>query len=91
VEPLQKKISSVAELVSLEVVQTECPVKEKRLKRLNYEDQLLPQMQPKPGTELNFTKVPTSSFPEGSSATDITRYSIDTSYILEQMLSTWER
>nr|CAH0113748.1 unnamed protein product [Daphnia galeata] len=38
-----------------------------------------------------FSKRFHQSFPEGSSAMDITKYSIDTSYILEQMLSRWER
>ena len=91
VEPLQQKISSVPELISLEVVPAESPVKEKRIKRSNYEEELLPHMQPKPGTALNFTKVPVSLYPVGSSAMEITKHSIDTSYILEQMLSTWER
>lgn len=92
VEPIQQKISSVTELLSSEVVQTEEPsVKLKQLKTSNYEDKLLPHFRPQPGTELNFTQVPSRSFPEGSSAMDITKYSIDTSYILEQMLSNWQR
>ena len=91
VEPLQQKISSVAELIPSDVVQTEPPSKVILMRTSNYEDQLLPDMQLKPGTELKFTKIPSRSFPEGSSAMDITKYSIDTSYILEQMLSRWER
>lgn len=92
-EPLQQKISSVTELISSEDVPApaESPVKEKRIKRSNYEDELLPHMQPKPGTALNFTKVPVDFYPVGSSAMEITKHSIDTSYLLEQMLSTWER
>ena len=55
------------------------------------ESQLLPLMCAKPGTELKFTEIPLQSYPEGSAANDITKYSIDTSFVLNQMLSTWEK
>ena len=63
----------------------------KRVKRGNLESQLLPLMCAKPGTELKFTEIPLQSYPEGSAANDITKYSIDTSFVLNQMLSTWEK
>ncbi len=91
IEPLEKKVTSVAELIVHEdVIVDEPQAKEKRVKRANIESQLLPLMCPKPGTELNFTKIPSSSYPEGSTASDITKFSIDTSFLLKQMLSSWE-
>nr|CAG4649575.1 EOG090X0AVR [Scapholeberis mucronata] len=41
--------------------------------------------------ELNFTKIPERSYPEGASASDITKYSIDKSFILGEILSTFKR
>lgn len=52
---------------------------------------MLPSMNARPGTALNFTPFPATSFPKGSTTADITRYSLDTSHILRQMLLHWEK
>lgn len=44
-----------------------------------------------PSTALNFTHIPSKSYPQDSSPSTITKYSIDTSYTLGQMLSSWEK
>nr|CAG4637252.1 EOG090X0AVR [Ceriodaphnia reticulata] len=91
IEPHSKKVTSVAELIVNEAIQPdESQSKERQVKRVNIESQLLPSMHVKPDTELNFTNIPPSSYPEGSSASEITKFSIDTSYMLKQMLSSME-
>lgn len=40
---------------------------------------------------LNFTKIPERSYPKGASASEITKYSIDKSFILGEILSTFTR
>lgn len=50
------------------------------------EDELLPDMKPKPGTELQLSKIPCKQYPDGASPTEITKYSLDTSYALDTVL-----
>ncbi|XP_060831317.1 protein AAR2 homolog [Bombus pascuorum] len=50
------------------------------------EDELLPDMKPKPGTELRLSKIPCKQYPDGASPTEITKYSLDTSYALDTVL-----
>ncbi|KAI9553869.1 hypothetical protein GHT06_019139 [Daphnia sinensis] len=87
IESTPQKITAVAELVQTPVVNTGSPVKQKVL---NSDDQLLASGQTNPGTALNFTEIPKNFIPKGASAGDITKYSMDTSFVLEQMLSLWE-
>ncbi|NXU48426.1 AAR2 protein, partial [Turnix velox] len=47
----------------------------------------LPQMEPRAGTKIRFTELPTQMYPEGSTPEEITRHSMDLSYALEQVLS----
>lgn len=54
------------------------------------EDDLLPELTPLPGTELRLTPLPSESYPKGSTPAEITKHSIDQSYTLEAMLSTYE-
>lgn len=88
IESAPQKVPAVAELVETPVVNTGLPVKENIL---NSDDQLLAPRQENPLMALNFTEIPKNSFPKGSSAGDITKYSMDTSFVLQQMLSLWER
>nr|CAG4643412.1 EOG090X0AVR [Ilyocryptus agilis] len=93
IEPTQKKICSVADLVPSAVEQKEDESSESRKQRVprkNVEEQMLPRMECRLGTGLNLTKIPEKSYPLGSSAAEITKYSLDTSYVLEQMISCWE-
>nr|CAG4634981.1 EOG090X0AVR [Alona affinis] len=92
IQPSEKKIGSVADLVPSEVKGEESSEKKRntRVLRSNPEDALLPPMHARPGTSLNFTSFPESSFPQGSTISEITRYSIDTSHVLRQMLLQWQ-
>ena len=91
VQPIKKKIASVPFIVStFETVENQPDIPRKqRIGRKNLEESMLPQMVPCPETELRFTSIPESSFPIGSSASQITHFSLDTSYILEQIMSAW--
>ncbi|KAL0271101.1 UNVERIFIED_CONTAM: hypothetical protein PYX00_008307 [Menopon gallinae] len=51
----------------------------------NYED-LLPKLRAVEGTELRFSTIPEKWYPEGSSPSEITRHSLDSSYLLEQII-----
>lgn len=55
------------------------------------EDDLLPELTPVPGTELRLTPLPCESYPKGSTPAEITKHSLDQSYTLESMLSTYEK
>ncbi|XP_043516561.1 protein AAR2 homolog isoform X2 [Frieseomelitta varia] len=50
------------------------------------EDELLPDMKPKPGTELRLSKIPDKQYPDGASPTEITKHFLDTSYALDTVL-----
>lgn len=50
------------------------------------EEQLLPDLKPKPGTELRLTELPQKFFPDNASPAEITKHSLDTSYALDMML-----
>nr|CAG4650381.1 EOG090X0AVR [Sida crystallina] len=92
-EPANKKISSVADLIPGEAESSnpEPDVKKRRVRRVNLEDSLLPSMHPRPGTELRFTQIPELSYPDGATASEITRYSLDMSFVLGQLLKKWEK
>nr|CAG4638646.1 EOG090X0AVR [Cyclestheria hislopi] len=89
IKPLCDKISSVADLIPSE---NEPEMKKaKRILRANIESTMLPSMQERPGTELRFTSIPSESYPEGATPSQITKYSLDSSYVLEQLLSCWQK
>ncbi|KAL3279179.1 hypothetical protein HHI36_016692 [Cryptolaemus montrouzieri] len=54
------------------------------------EDQLLPIMKAKSGTALRSTEFPEKHYPEGSTPSDITQHSLDSSYVLENMISKYK-
>nr|XP_018915614.1 PREDICTED: protein AAR2 homolog [Bemisia tabaci] len=51
------------------------------------QEDLLPQLKPKEGTELRFTEPPEESYPAGSTPAEITKHNLDTSYAFERMIS----
>lgn len=55
------------------------------------EDNLLPNLKPFPGTELRLTPFPKCHYPEGSTPAEITRHSLDSSYILETIVAQHSR
>nr|CAG4642706.1 EOG090X0AVR [Evadne anonyx] len=89
-EPHQKRINSAANLIASEVQLPSLTAGKRRILRADQENSLLPSLQEQPGTGLNFTSIPGSPFPDGATAAEITLHSLDTSYILEQILSCWE-
>lgn len=91
IEPHQKQISSAANLIASQVQPSSLAVRKKRILRADQENSLLPSLQEQPGTGLNFTAIPDSPFPEGATAAEITLHYLDTSYILEHLLSCWDR
>lgn len=48
-------------------------------------------MQPKEGSYLRLSKLPEKNYPAGSTPAEITRHSMDLSYVLEVLLSQHER
>ncbi|XP_063236961.1 protein AAR2 homolog [Bacillus rossius redtenbacheri] len=51
------------------------------------EEALLPDMRPAPGTGLRFAEFPELRYPEGSTPAEVTRHSLDSSYVLEALLA----
>lgn len=51
------------------------------------EEELLPDLKPKPGTELRLSKIPEKHYPDGSTPTEITRHSLDSTYVLDTLIS----
>ncbi|KAF7270858.1 hypothetical protein GWI33_016196 [Rhynchophorus ferrugineus] len=65
----------------------------KRLSRPSYnefEDDILPELKPKEGTNLRFSVFPVKSYPDGSSPSDITKHSLDSTYLFEQLISSYD-
>ncbi|XP_076619044.1 protein AAR2 homolog [Colletes latitarsis] len=52
------------------------------------EEELLPDLKPRPGTELRLSKLPDKNYPDGASPTEITRHSLDSSYALNTLINT---
>ena len=50
------------------------------------EEELLPDLKPKAGTELRLTELPHLHYPEGATPADITKHSLDSSYTLDLLL-----
>lgn len=52
----------------------------------NTEDSFLPHLKAKEGTELQMTQLPEKCYPEGSTPSEITKHSMDSSFLLDSML-----
>jgi A1 cistron-splicing factor AAR2 len=50
------------------------------------EDELLPNLKPKPGTELRLTELPEKFYPDDATPAEITKHSLDSSYALNTLL-----
>lgn len=55
------------------------------------EESMLPKLVPKAGTGLRPTSLPERNYPENSTPTEITQHSLDLSYSLEQVISTYQK
>lgn len=49
--------------------------------------QVLPDMIPKPGTEFRFSKFPARPYRDGATPSEVTQYSLDSSYSIRQMIA----
>lgn len=90
-QPLNKKVCSVSQLIldESETMDTnDSQIVKKRVKVKDEEERLLPKMVHKPGTSIRFVDIP-DTYPEGSSAAEITRYNLDSSYYLDQLLQNY--
>ena len=47
------------------------------------EEQMLPNLKPKFGTELRLTEISDRHYPDDATPSEITRHSLDTSYVLD--------
>lgn len=88
--PLSGQIRSALELSACEKPQ----IKKRRSRPSTAEekeDELLPNLQPKPGTELRLTPFPTKDYPDGSTPAEITKHFMDPTFSLDQMLSSYSK
>lgn len=53
--------------------------------------QVLPEMTPKAGTEFRFSKFPSQPYRDGATPSEVTRYSLDSSYSVRQMMDKADR
>ena len=81
VEPVSKVLCSASQL-ELDTMQPDMDAAAGRTS----EENMLPKMHPKSGTELRFTALPTAQCLENASPEFRTKYSMDSSYRLEKML-----
>ena len=58
------------------------------LKTDESDEQGLPDMPITPGTEIRFTLIPKQTYPTGASPQEVTKYSMDHSFVLESLLNT---
>ncbi|GJQ81994.1 hypothetical protein Trydic_g6874 [Trypoxylus dichotomus] len=104
IQPLSGVIRSALELVSCKDVDRsktnkmdDSPSCSKHAKRSrlsgddNMLDNLLPDLKPKPGTELRFTTLPTKNYPDNSTPAEITQHSLDLTYMLECFLENYDQ
>lgn len=62
----------------------------KKLRSSLTEDDFLPRLEAREGTALRLTVFPTQYFPTGSTPSEITYHSLDSSYLLEQVISRYK-
>ncbi|XP_050308401.1 protein AAR2 homolog [Anthonomus grandis grandis] len=65
------------------------PTSSKKARSSMTESELLPHLKPKAGTELRFSDFPKHAYPEGSTPAQITRHSLDSSYLFNQILGSY--
>lgn len=93
-QPLCGTVSSVPQLVPLSYP----PEQEKEEDQIvqtrsscSLEDKYLPKMDKVPGTEIRFTEIPKLRYPSGSSAAEITKHYMDSTFTLDQLLATYSK
>ncbi|KAL1505661.1 hypothetical protein ABEB36_005171 [Hypothenemus hampei] len=74
-----------------DTLNTSGPSSSKRSKTSFSEDDLLPNLKAKPGTELRVTTFPTQTYPAGSTPSQITQHSLDSTFLFEQVLNCYDK
>ena len=98
-EPTNGRISSVCELVS-EPSNSQSRKEAQRRNPtpitdndepldLKQAESLLPNMETVPGSTCNFTNIPKQKYPEGAGPAEITKYNLDHSFVLDNLLKTY--
>lgn len=54
------------------------------------DDDFLPDLKAKAGTALKLTQFPTKLYPDGSTPSEVTQHSLDSSYLFEQYLTCYK-
>lgn len=86
-------VRSALELVNHDDVSRPRGTESKKRKRgagLSLEEKekhLLPDLKPKPGTELRLTELPDKFYPDDATPAEMTQHSLDTSYALDILLA----
>lgn len=55
------------------------------------EDKLLPNLQPREGTQIRFSTFPSKPYPEGCTPAEVTRHCLDHTYILDKIITNYDR
>ncbi|XP_019630864.1 PREDICTED: LOW QUALITY PROTEIN: protein AAR2 homolog [Branchiostoma belcheri] len=86
-QPVSGRISSATQLVR-DSEEKVCYTVGELPRSMKEAEGRLPKMVAVAGTEIRFVTLPTRTYPEGASPADITKYSMDKSFMLEELLST---
>lgn len=103
IQPISGVVRSALELMSckdsdrprnIEVSNSPSTSKQAKRSRLSDSDRmldtLLPNLKPKPGTELRFTRLPDKNHPENATPAEITKHNLDLTYTLECFLKEFD-
>lgn len=89
----EKKTAETAETSETSDESSKAPKKMRKSRQftdVEKDDELLPHLAAVEGTELRFSKLPDRNYPEGASPSEITRHSLDSSYVFQQLLKQHE-
>ena len=91
VEPVNKRVCSVMQFETAPFVSSRSSTGEateqQACESRPSEEVKLPELKPLPDTVLRFSAFPEHNFPPGSSAAEVSRHSMDRSYVLQSMAS----
>lgn len=76
--------------VKVSDLDSESPGPSKRSKSSESDDDFLPELKAKAGTALKLTEFPTKLYPDGSTPSEVTQHSLDSSYLFEQYLTCYK-
>lgn len=68
-----------------------CSISKKSILSSNIEEDFLPNLKAKQGTELRFTPFPERNYPEGSTPSEITQHFLDSSFLFDTMIARYSK